>query len=70
MLANSIAGLSALLPKGVGRLDDAMGLWLIAVALGALVGTPYGRGLLPVLWLRGALAVVLVIAACKLAFIH
>lgn len=67
VLANSIAGLSAV-ARGPVQLPDALPWWLAAVALGALVGTTLGRGLLPVPHLRRALALVLLIAAAKLAF--
>ena len=66
VLANSIGGLGALAPAARG-LPDALPLWLGAVAAGALLGTQFGRGALPVGALRKLLAVVLVIAAGKLA---
>ncbi len=67
VLANSISGLSAIAISEV-TLPDALPWWLGAVALGALVGTQFGRGILPIPHLRRALAVVLLIAAAKLAF--
>lgn len=67
VLANSIAGLTAV-ARGPLQLPDALPWWLAAVALGALLGTTLGRGLLPVPHLRRALALVLLIAAGKLAF--
>ncbi|HET7842757.1 MAG TPA: sulfite exporter TauE/SafE family protein [Xanthomonadales bacterium] len=66
VLANSVSGLGALAPAA-GGLPGALPLWLGAVALGALVGTQLGRGALPVVELRKVLAIVLVIAAGKLA---
>ncbi len=67
VLANSIAGLAAV-ARGPVDLPDALPWWLAAVACGALLGTTLGRGLLPVPQLRRALALVLFIAAGKLAF--
>lgn len=66
VLANSVSGLGALAPTAAG-LPPALPLWLGAVAGGALLGTQFGRGALPVAGLRALLAVVLVIAAGKLA---
>lgn len=66
VLANSISGLGAVAPA-LGALPSALPLWLAAVAAGALLGTQLGRGALPVAELRKVLAVVLVIAAGKLA---
>ena len=43
-------------------------MWLGAVAVGALIGTQFGRGALPVGSLRRVLAIVLIIAAGKLWF--
>ncbi len=64
---NSLTGLAGLL-QGSGTLPQALPLWLLAVAVGALVGTQLGLKWLPVKQLRYALAVVLVIAAGKLLF--
>ena len=66
VLANSISGLVGAVPDPA-QLPAAMPWWLGAVALGALAGTQLGRGVLPVGGLRRMLAVVLVIAAGKLA---
>jgi uncharacterized membrane protein YfcA len=68
VLANSITGLSAAVPAA-GGWPPALPYWFGAVVLGALVGTQLGRGALPIPELRRALAVVLMIAAGKLAFL-
>lgn len=68
VLANSITGLSAAVPA-VGGWPPALPYWFGAVLLGALLGTQLGRGLLPIPELRRALALVLLIAAGKLAFL-
>lgn len=64
---NSLTGLAGLL-HGSGTLPGALPLWLVAVALGALLGTQLGLKWLPVKELRYALVVVLLIAAAKLIF--
>ena len=68
VLGNSIAGLSGT-AAALDRLPAQLPWWLAAVALGALLGTQFGRGTLPVAGLRRVLAVVLVIAAGKLALV-
>ena len=68
VLGNSIAGLFGT-AAALDRLPPQLPWWLGAVALGALLGTQFGRGALPVSGLRRVLAVVLVIAAVKLALI-
>ena len=68
ILANSIAGLAGNL-SSVGALPPALPLWLVAVAVGALVGSELGARRLRVTALRQALAVVLVIAGLKLIFL-
>lgn len=68
VLGNSIAGLSGTAAV-LDRLPPQLPGWLAAVALGALLGTQFGRGTLPVSGLRRVLAVVLVIAAGKLALL-
>ena len=65
VLVNSISGLVAVAPDPT-RLPRALPLWLGAVAAGALLGTQFGRGALPVGSLRRVLAIVLAIAAAKL----
>ena len=49
-------------------LPQALPMWLVAVALGAVLGTQLGLRWMPVKALRHALGVVLVIAALKLLF--
>jgi uncharacterized membrane protein YfcA len=66
VLANSITGLVGAVPDPA-LLPAAMPWFLAAAAAGALIGTQLGRGVLPVTGLRRVLAVVLVIAAGKLA---
>ena len=64
---NSLTGLAGLL-HATGTLPTALPLWLVAVAVGALIGTQLGLKWLPVRTLRYALGVVLLIAAGKLLF--
>ncbi len=64
---NSLTGLAGLL-HATGTLPTALPLWLVVVALGALIGTQLGLKWLPVRTLRYALGVVLLIAAGKLVF--
>lgn len=64
---NSITALAGLL-HDTGTLPQALPLWLVAVAIGALIGTQLGLQWLPVKKLRHALGVVLLIAAGKLLF--
>lgn len=65
VLANSIAGLSGLRLMAVW--PEALPEWLFAVAIGALLGSWLGVGRLPIIALRRVLALVLLIAAAKLA---
>ncbi|HWT16913.1 MAG TPA: sulfite exporter TauE/SafE family protein [Patescibacteria group bacterium] len=67
VLANSLAGLAGLNAAAV-TFPTAMPGWLVAVALGALLGARLGTSRLPVPMLKRVLAVVLAIAAGKLAF--
>jgi hypothetical protein len=67
VLANSLAGLGGLGAQ-LEQLPRAFPWWLGAVAVGALIGTHVGRGALPIASLRRILAIVLLIAAGKLAF--
>ena len=62
---NSLTGLAGLLHAS-GTLPQALPMWLVAVALGAVLGTQLGLRWMPVKALRHALGVVLVIAALKL----
>jgi uncharacterized membrane protein YfcA len=64
---NSLTGLAGLL-HATGTLPQALPLWLVAVAIGALIGTQLGLRWLPVRTLRYALGLVLLIAAGKLLF--
>ena len=64
---NSLTGLAGLL-HATGTLPHALPMWLVAVAVGALIGTQLGLKWLPVKTLRYALGVVLLIAAGKLLF--
>lgn len=64
---NSLTALSGLLLAG-GSVPAALPTWLVAVALGALVGTQLGLHWLPAKTLRLALSVVLLVAAAKLLF--
>lgn len=65
VLANSVLGLAGLLSRGA-TVSPALPLWLVAVMLGALIGTQLGIRILPVGPLRRVLSVVLLIAAGKL----
>lgn len=62
---NSLAAILGLL-RSQQSFPDALPIWLIAVALGALVGTQIGINRWPAHRLRKSLAVVLLIAAGKL----
>lgn len=67
VMANSATALAGLLLAG-GELPSALPAWLVAVALGALLGTQLGLHWLPAKALRRALGVVLLVAAVKLLF--
>ena len=67
VLANSLAGLAGLNAAAI-QFPSVMPLWFGAVALGALLGARLGTAKLPVPMLKRVLAVVLVVAAGKLAF--
>jgi uncharacterized protein len=62
---NSLTGLAGLLHAS-GTLPRALPAWLVAVAIGALLGSQLGLHWLPVRQLRYALSLVLLIAAGKL----
>ena len=62
---NSALGLAGLW-KATGTLPAALPWWLVAVGVGALLGTQLGIHRLPLKALRYALAAVLLIAAGKL----
>ena len=63
---NSVAGLGGLLLGGF-TLPDALPLWVAAVVAGGLLGSWLGATRFSILQLRRVLALVLVIAALKLA---
>jgi uncharacterized membrane protein YfcA len=67
ILANSAAGLAGVLVGGL-RLPAELPFWIVAVGAGGLIGSWLGAARFSVLHLRRALALVLVIAAAKLAF--
>ena len=67
ILVNSIAGLAGLVSGGVS-LPGALPLWIGSVAAGGLIGSWLGAARFSILSLRRALALVLVLAAGKLAF--
>jgi len=70
VLANSLAGLASISWQGdlPSSWPQAMPVWAAAVAIGALIGTALGRGGLGTPNLRRVLALVLLVAAGKLAF--
>jgi uncharacterized protein len=65
VFVNSLTALAGLWQSGAS-FPDALPLWLIAVAIGALIGTQLGIHRLPIVGLRYALGGVLIIAAFKL----
>lgn len=64
---NSLAAILGLL-RSNQSFPEALPLWLLAVALGALIGTQLGIQRWPVHRLRKSLAIVLAIASAKLLF--
>ena len=68
ILGNSIAGLAGNVSR-VTALPSELPLWIGAVVIGAVVGSEMGNRRAPILWLRRALAAVLVIAGFKLIFL-
>jgi uncharacterized membrane protein YfcA len=68
IFVNSAAGLSALLSKG-SSLTSEMLLWVFVVFIGGLIGAYSGSKLFSSTWLRFALVLVLIIAACKLVIV-
>lgn len=62
---NSLTALAGLM-RSEQTLPDALPMWLVAVAAGALIGTQLGLRWLPVRALRYALGLVLIVAAGKL----
>lgn len=68
ILVNSISGLAGLLSGGLA-LPPAVPVWVTSVAAGGLIGSWLGAARFSILSLRRALALVLVLAAFKLAFL-
>jgi uncharacterized membrane protein YfcA len=68
ILANSISGLAGNLAR-LASLPPALPLWIVAVVVGAVIGSEIGTRRAPTFRLREALSVVLVIAGLKLIFI-
>ncbi len=68
ILANSVSGLAGNLSR-LASLPPALPLWILAVVLGAIIGSEIGTRRAPTFRLREALSVVLVIAGLKLIFI-
>jgi uncharacterized membrane protein YfcA len=68
ILGNSIAGLAGNVSR-LAALPSTLLLWVVAVVLGAVIGSEVGNRRAPTLWLRRALSVVLVIAGFKLIFL-
>jgi uncharacterized membrane protein YfcA len=67
ILANSISGLAGNVAR-LGSLPPSLPIWLLAVIVGAVVGSELGSRRARTLQLRTALSVVLVIAGLKLIF--
>ena len=67
ILANSVAGLAGVLTGGL-QLPAELPLWVVAVGAGGIVGSWLGAARFSILGLRRALALVLLVAAAKLAF--
>jgi uncharacterized membrane protein YfcA len=68
ILGNSIGGLAGNVSR-LAALPSTLPLWIGAVVVGAVVGSEVGNRRAPTLWLRRALAAVLVIAGFKLIFL-
>lgn len=68
ILANSISGLAGNLAR-LASLPPALPIWIVAVVVGAVIGSEIGTRRAPTFRLREALSVVLVIAGLKLIFI-
>lgn len=69
ILVNSISGLAGNLSR-LQKLPPEIPIWLIAVALGGLIGSELGIKRLSPSLLQKLLALVLVVAALKLIFTH
>jgi hypothetical protein len=68
ILGNSIAGLAGNVSR-VAALPSVLPLWIGAVVLGAVIGSDVCNRRAPTVWLRRALAAVLVVAGLKLIFL-
>jgi len=68
ILGNSIAGLAGNVSR-LASVPSTLPLWIGAVVIGAVIGSEVGNRRAPTLWLRGALAAVLVVAGFKLILI-
>jgi len=68
ILANSISGLAGNF-GAVGQVPGAIPIWLVAVAIGGVIGSELGSRRLPAAWVRRGLALVLLIAGLKLIFV-
>jgi uncharacterized protein len=68
ILGNSISGLAGNFAS-VGNVPDAIPIWLVAVAIGGVIGSDLGSRRLPAPWLRRGLALVLLVAGLKLIFL-
>jgi uncharacterized membrane protein YfcA len=64
ILVNSIVGLAARQPD-LAVLPPGLALWIPAVACGGWIGSQWGSHRLPLLWIRRALALVLLLATTK-----
>jgi hypothetical protein len=68
ILGNSIAGLAGNFSR-LAALPNTLPIWIGAVVIGAVIGSELGNRRAPTIWLRRALAGVLVIAGFKLIFL-
>jgi uncharacterized protein len=68
ILANSVSGLAGAIGSAGALPVQQLPLWLGAVAVGGFTGSQLGSRHLPAIWVRRALAAVLVIAGLKLIF--
>jgi uncharacterized membrane protein YfcA len=68
ILGNSISGLAGNF-GAVGHVPSAIPIWLVAVAIGGVIGSELGSRRLPAPWVRRGLALVLLIAGLKLIFV-
>lgn len=68
ILANSISGLAGNWAS-IGAVPTALPVWLVAVAVGGVIGSELGSRRMPAPWVRRALAAVLLVAGLKLIFV-